>query len=105
MYQYQAGGLTVNIINVDGTEYAIGAPLARFLGRETFNLYRSLIDTYNIPLYRCTETYTEELRKQGFIPRSTHSVTLIPFDELCFHGIVRFNGLDILYTEAKKELQ
>ena len=68
----------VPIIWMAGQWWLVGAELARAVGRESYNLYRS-VDVYKYPRPSATIEVIEALIRHGSLKFGTRSATLIPY--------------------------
>lgn len=66
------------VVQLGDEEFLVGVHVANFLGRETFNLYRSL-KVKNIECIRCTQEQVERAIDIGVVRRGTRSVTLLRY--------------------------
>lgn len=81
---------------VDGVEFLVGVQIANLVGKETFNLYRSL-KRIGVEIRRGTPEVVNFLRTCGVVGH-THSVTLVPY-----HGILNYLN-KIVAKEATSSL-
>jgi hypothetical protein len=72
--------------------YLIGVQIAKLLQRQTFNMYRSM-KSKRTRVVRATQSQIKLLLDRGVVPRNTHSVTLIPYED----------GLEYITNLIKRE--
>ena len=79
-------------VHKQSAKYFIGVQIARLLKRQTFNMYRSM-KSKRIRVVRASPDQIKFLLKLGVVPRNTHSVTLVPYQD----------GLEFIADHWKRE--